>query len=209
MAFFDDMTRKLSQATQATAQKAKELADISRLNALISEEEKKITNSYYRIGKLFVALHGSDFEDDFEPFISSIRDSEQKIIDARGQIQEIKGVTKCEKCGAPVALNMAFCSSCGSPMPKETDNPDANLIKCISCGHMISKDMRFCTSCGKPMAEILKYYEPNNPREDTNPPAETASAEAEEVPQSLTCPGCGSEIDDEMIFCTGCGIKLK
>mgnify|MGYP002508334285 CR=1 FL=1 len=28
-----------------------------------------------------------------------------------------KGVSVCEKCGAEVAVNSAFCSACGAPMP--------------------------------------------------------------------------------------------
>ena len=215
MAFFDDMGKKLSQATQATAKKAKDLADISRLNGVISDEERIITNSYYQIGKLYVSLHGDNYEDDFETLVSTIKDSEQKIIEARSKIQEIKGVTKCEKCGAEVAMNMAFCSSCGSPMPKNPTTAGENLIKCTGCQQMVSKDMRFCTSCGKPMAEILKYYAPQQNDADTKPEEAEATIEAmepketQEAPKQTTCPGCGNEINDEMVFCTGCGIKLK
>lgn len=204
MAFFDDIGKKLSQATQATAQKAKDIADVSRINGAISDEEKKITNNYYQIGKLYVAMHSSDYEADFGGFISSIKDSERKITEYRSQIQEIKGITKCEKCGAEVAMTMAFCSSCGSPMPKNASNQWGNLIKCTGCGQQISKDVRFCTSCGKPMAEIMQYYAPAQAE-----PAEQQAPVAETLAQSQICPGCGAAVTDEMLFCTECGIKLK
>lgn len=204
MAFFDDIGKKLSQATQATAQKAKELADVSRINGAISDEEKKINNNYYQIGKLYVAMHSDDHEADFAGFISSVKESERKITEYRSQIQEIKGVTRCEKCGAEVAMNMAFCSSCGSPIPKNSSNQGGNLIKCIGCGQEISKDLRFCTSCGKPMAEIMKYYAPAQAETDAQQAPDDKSSS-----QAQLCPGCGTAITDEMLFCTDCGIKLK
>ncbi len=207
MSFFDDIGKKLSHATQATAQKAKDIADVSRLSSAISEEERKVTNNYYQIGKLYVAMHPEDHEADFAGLICSIKESERKIADYRNQIQEIKGVTRCEKCGSEVAMNMAFCSSCGASMPKNASNQGSALIKCTGCGHMISKDVRFCTSCGKPMTEIMQYYAPQEAPQDA-PEAPSAPTQ-EAAPQAMTCSGCGNAINDEMLFCTGCGIKLK
>ena len=57
MAFFDNLSKKVSEAGQKTIQKTKELADTSRLNAMIADEEKAINNAYYQIGKLYVSLH--------------------------------------------------------------------------------------------------------------------------------------------------------
>ena len=44
MAFFDELSKKVTEASQKTIAKTKELADTSRLNSMISEEEKVITN---------------------------------------------------------------------------------------------------------------------------------------------------------------------
>lgn len=197
MAFFDDLGKKLSQAGQTAVQKTKEMTDIARINGLISDEEKKVNNNYYQIGKLYVAMHQSDFESDFGGMISTIRESEAKIRDYKQQIQDIKGVVRCEKCGAEVASNIAFCSSCGSPMPKKAQQPSnsANFIKCIGCGAMVDKNMRFCTSCGKPTMDITQTSE-------TTPVAHTV------VETIKKCPKCGVEVDKELAFCTECGTKI-
>ena len=42
MSFFDDLGKKVSRATQTVTQKGKELAEITKLNFSVSEEEKKI-----------------------------------------------------------------------------------------------------------------------------------------------------------------------
>lgn len=117
MAFFDDLGKKLSQAGQSAVQKTREMADIAKLNSAISDEEKRIDNGYLEIGKLYVSLHDAEHEADFDGLIAAIHESEGKIKDYQQQIKDIKGVVKCEKCGAEVSNNAAFCSSCGAPMP--------------------------------------------------------------------------------------------
>lgn len=200
MAFFGDLGKKLSQAGQTAVQKTKEMTDIARINGMISDEEKKVNNNYYQIGKLYVAMHQNDFEDDFAGMITAIRESETKIRDYKQQIQDIKGVVRCEKCGAEVANDVAFCSSCGDPMPKQNaPTNNANLIKCIGCGAMVDKNMRFCTSCGKPRADIV------NPTSDIQT---VTNGDSEEI-TSNKCPNCGVAIADNLAFCTECGTKLN
>lgn len=194
MAFFDDISKKLSQTGQGMVQKTKEMADVAKLNSAITDEEGKINNNYYLIGKLYVSMHMSDCEDDFKGMISDIQVSESKIAEYRQQIKTIKGVVKCEKCGAEVANNIAFCSACGNPMPhKEIVNTD-DKIKCESCGSFVNKGMRFCTACGKPMQIAMTV-------EST---VETPSAD-----QPKTCPNCGVQIEKDAIFCAECGTKIQ
>lgn len=114
MAFFDNIGKKASEATAKAIQKAQELSEISRVNALISAEEKKMNETYYQIGKLYVSLHGSDCDENFSGMVSAVLECDQKISEYRKQIQNIKGVQRCEKCGAEVARGVAFCSSCGA-----------------------------------------------------------------------------------------------
>lgn len=195
MAFFDDLGKKISQAGQTAVQKTKEMTEIARINGLISDEEKKMTNNYYQIGKLYVAMHQHDFESDFAGMIAAISESETKIRDYKQQIQDIKGVICCEKCGAEVAKGIAFCSSCGAAMPK-VETVDVSLHnKCDSCGALVEKGMRFCTSCGKPMSA----------------PVVTPSIQADvpsEPSDKRTCSNCGATLDADVAFCTECGTKI-
>jgi Zn finger protein HypA/HybF involved in hydrogenase expression len=117
MAFFDDLSKKISQAGQSAVQKGKEVADLAKLNSLVSDEKKRINENYLQIGKIYVELHDSSHGADFDNLINAIHESESKIKEYQQQIKDIKGVVKCEKCGAEVASNAAFCSSCGAPMP--------------------------------------------------------------------------------------------
>lgn len=195
MAFFDNLSKKASETTAKAMQKAQELSEISRVNSLISEEEKKMNATYYQIGKLYVSVHGSDGEENFSGMVAAVLEGEQKINDYRKQIQNIKGVQRCEKCGAEVARGVAFCSSCGTPMPKvENPLPDDD-IRCENCGTMVKRSMRFCTSCGKPM--VLSKVQ------------DAVSMDvSEEQTEKRVCPSCGTEIESDIAFCTECGAKL-
>lgn len=192
MSFFDNLGKKASETTAKAVQKAQELAEISRINSLISDEEKKINTTYYQIGKLYVSVHGGDGETDFTGMVSTVLEGEQKINEYRRQIQDIKGVQRCEKCGAEVARGSAFCSSCGAPMPKAEEPVSDDAIRCENCGTMVKRGMRFCTSCGKPLSL---------PEMPVVSPVEEKSGEK-------TCPSCGAQIEGDTAFCTECGAKL-
>lgn len=195
MAFFDNLGKKASEATAKAMQKVQEVSEISRVNSLISEEEKKINATYYQIGKLYVSVHGSDGEENFSGMVAAVLEGEQKINDYCKQIQNIKGVQRCEKCGAEVARGVAFCSSCGAPMPKVENSLPDDVARCENCGTMVKRGMRFCTSCGKPMALPAAQ--------------DTPHLNASEEPSTKkVCPSCGAEIEGDIAFCTECGTKL-
>ncbi len=194
MAFLDKLSKTVTEASQKTIAKTKELADTSRLNSMISEEEKVITNQYFQIGKLYVSIHKDDFEDDFARMIGSIAEAEAKIKDYKKQIQDIKGIQRCEKCGAEVPSDAAFCSSCGATMPKIQALVSDDYVKCENCGTEVKKGMRFCTSCGKPM-EVVAV-------------APVVTETEIETAQEKICPNCGAKADDGLAFCTECGTKL-
>ena len=145
---FNDLGKKISQAGQTAVQKTKDITDIARINGMIAEEEKQMDNNYYQIGKLYVALHKNDFEIDFEEMITAVFISQAKIEEYRKQIGDIKGVIWCEKCGAEISSNAAFCSACGAPALNKEEKDGAKLNKCSNCGAEIAEKKSFCTACG-------------------------------------------------------------
>lgn len=195
MAFFESLGKKASEATAKAIQKAQDLSETTKLNALISDAEKKVNDTYCQVGKLYVSLHGGDGDEAFAGMIASISEAEQKISAYRMQIQDIKGVQRCEKCGAEVARGVAFCSACGAPMPKMETIAADDYTKCENCGTMVSRGMRFCTSCGKPLAAATVS-------EVTEPMADEDNAD------DRICLNCGAKIENDTAFCTACGTKI-
>lgn len=193
MAFFDNLGKRVTEVGQKTIQITKDFSDTSRLSSLIADEEKKINNHYFQIGKLYAGKHRTDCEEEFAGMVSAIAESEARITDLQKQIQDIKGVQHCEKCGAEVTKGAAFCSSCGASMPKEEAALTEDSVRCKSCGAAVKKGMRFCTTCGKLMEQAEK--------------AETMAEEKQAV-QGKICPNCGARVADDSVFCTECGTRV-
>lgn len=208
MALFDTFSKKASEAGQTAIQKAKELSETARLNGLITDEEKSINNTYFQIGKLYATIHRNNPEPDFSGMINSVAEAESRIRDYKKQIQDIKGIQRCENCGAEVPRGAAFCSACGAVMPKiESVIPD-DSVKCSNCGNIVKKGMRFCTSCGKPMETDSSTTSILVTEQEVAEPTlgEPEGVEAKVVER--VCPSCGTKIVDDSAFCTECGTKL-
>lgn len=200
MGIFDNLGRKVTDAGQKTIQRTKEMTDIARLNALIAQNEDKINNTYYQIGKLYVAVHGKEGEKDFIGMVESIAVFEQENRNYKKQIQEIKGVRRCPTCGAEVSQGVAFCSSCGNPMPMAQEQGNLlDYVKCQSCGASVKKGMRFCTSCGKPMTQTVVLEETSE--------VQWVPSETEEL-KIRRCPKCNAEQPSDAVFCAECGMKI-
>lgn len=153
MAFFDDISKKITDVTSNAAQKTREMSEISKLNSAVNEEEAKINNAYLQIGRLYCANHSEDYEDSFGVFVNAVKESEKKIIDMKAQIREIKGIATCTKCGQDIPNNVAFCSFCGTPAPAPKVTVDPNSVFCPGCRAAVPKGMRFCTNCGYRMPD--------------------------------------------------------
>ena len=90
MAFFKDLGKKIGTAAEAAADKAKEVADVSRLNSKISGEEKLINASFLEIGKTIFELHKDDPQSPVADLIAKITTSQKTIEDLKQQIEEVK-----------------------------------------------------------------------------------------------------------------------
>lgn len=195
MGLLDGIGKKVSDAGQKTLQKTRELSDTARINGLIAEEEKKLDHTYYQIGKLYVSLYGKNCIEEFSGMVCAVEESEQKIMEYQKQIQNIKGIQRCEKCGAEITKGVLFCSACGTPVPRVPEAyPMEDYIKCEKCGAMINSEMRFCTVCGTPVIKNM----PNALEEQQ----EGGAAEGK------ICPNCGAALAGDSLFCMECGTKL-
>jgi len=186
MAFFDKLGEKISKSGQDAAQKAKNLAETVKLKGYVSDEEKRITNTHFVIGKLYYESFAESPDPIFTQHIADINDAKAKIQKYTEQIKQIKGVTSCEKCNAEVLYTAPFCSSCGNKMPAPPQ-PEGNI--CVKCHAHLAENQVFCTGCGT--------------RVEKSP-----SIEAYAPPVLPKCSNCGYDIGDDVLFCLNCGTKV-
>lgn len=153
MAFFDDLTSRITKAGNTAVQKTQEAAEVARLNSQISNEEKRIHNLYTTLGTLYFQKYGTNPDSEFESTCKEIIQAQENISMLRNQILEVRSQVICPSCGSPVEKGTAFCSYCGSRIvpatPQNNWNEEVVTIKQCSCGATLTPNQKFCAKCGQ------------------------------------------------------------
>lgn len=95
MSFLNNLGQKISDVSQTTIKKTKDLADTAKLNLNISEEERKIDTAYEQIGKWYVEKHREDAEEDVKTWLDAIAVSEARIKECRESIHQ--PILRCKR----------------------------------------------------------------------------------------------------------------
>lgn len=156
MGFFDNIGKGLSDFSQATIQKGKDVANVAKYNRMIAEEEKAISGLFEALGKQYFELHPQDPEEVFKELIGQIVQSRQNIESYTEMIKELQGITKCAQCGSDVPNGALFCPDCGMRIVKKSEEETAEgevpgkpkKLFCTNCGAVISPGYKFCAACG-------------------------------------------------------------
>ena len=94
MGFFDDLGKKLSDASQDVMQKGKEMADTAKFNAQIHDEEKKISAVYSKIGKKYFEDFKNAPAEGFKEFVDEIHAAQAKIAEIQEKLNALKNEGK-------------------------------------------------------------------------------------------------------------------
>ena len=146
MAFFDDLSRKVSRGT-------KNLADSTRLNALIADSKKQIEGLYRSLGSAYYEAHRDDPAAEQPELIAELNRLYESMAQAQDALRQLRGLSKCPNCGAELPQNTLFCSSCGArqPQPEQPAAPAAGV--CPNCGAPNQTGSRFCATCGAALSD--------------------------------------------------------
>ena len=169
MAFFENLGDQISAFGKKSYGKAKDLSESARLSAMVSEEERTVSDIYYQIGKLYASNHKADYEACFAELFARLAKSEDNIQRYKQQIMDLRGVQRCDRCGTEVPKGSQFCSACGAPFKPFVP---AGCTLCPKCGAAVKNGMNFCTACGHPMNAPAEHNEiPTPPAPKPEPAA--------------------------------------
>lgn len=119
MAFFEDLGKKLTKVGEAAAEKTKEVAEFTKLNAKMLDVQNKLDKAYIQMAKRYLELHPANEEEEMKTVVEAVYAMEDQLNDLRGQLQNLKGTAKCHVCGFQCPAEAAFCSKCGTELKKE------------------------------------------------------------------------------------------
>ena len=150
MTFFEQLGKRLTDAGQNVAQQTQNLADVTRFNNAISEKNKKISQLFLAMGQSYYERHKDDNTAEEPERIAEINALYAELFENREKIKKIKGVVKCENCGADVPLSASFCNACGTKVNsvETTKKSTKEGQLCPACHAVVEKDNLFCNHCG-------------------------------------------------------------
>ena len=90
MGFFDELGKKISDASQDVMQKGKEMADTAKFNSMIHDEEKKITAVYSKIGKKYFEDFKNAPAEGFKELVDEIYAAQAKIAEIQEKLKALK-----------------------------------------------------------------------------------------------------------------------
>lgn len=114
MGFFDDVKDTVVNTGRGVGNKAKELAEVTKLKNAIAAQERKIREQYETIGKLYVENYGQQPEAMFQDAITAIHSAKAVIVQKQEELNELRSVKICPACGAALEEESAFCNKCGA-----------------------------------------------------------------------------------------------
>ncbi len=144
MAFFEKIGGAITSGVGATANKAKDITDQSKLSSEINSKKKELKDIYTNIGKLYV--NGAD-----EAQLMELKNNAlelTKVIDAlEEKYNDAKGLKKCEICGEVIDNASVFCAHCGGKQ-------STRVNKCVKCRTVLAEGVAFCHHCGTKQPDL-------------------------------------------------------
>lgn len=123
MAFFDDLSKKARDVASVASEKARNAAELAKINVAIAGEEREIDKNYRTIGEWFVTEYQGETPEAIKNLVDAVAASKQKIAEMeaskpkKDEVEEATPVSpmkKCPICGAE--SDSKFCPQCGAPM---------------------------------------------------------------------------------------------
>ena len=90
MGFFDELGRKISDASQDMMQKGKDFAATTKLNSQIHDEERKISAVYTKIGKKYFEEFHQAAGAGYQDLVDEIHASQAKISEYQDKLNALK-----------------------------------------------------------------------------------------------------------------------
>lgn len=108
----------ITETGKTVGEKTKQVSSVAKFNAKIISSEHSISDNYAILGKYYYDTYKDNPADEVAETVNSITASLEAIADMKSQILAIKGMVKCQDCGAECPFEDTFCGKCGAKLEK-------------------------------------------------------------------------------------------
>lgn len=106
MAFLDKVGETLAAKSRDVADKAKEMAEVNRLNGQIHTQKNKAEKIYAEIGKVVYEKREDWGQLDISGRTEELDSIQAEIQRLKEEILRVKGMRECVNCGTEVSLSL-------------------------------------------------------------------------------------------------------
>jgi len=176
-----DLKDTLLRFTKGVSKTSGEILKSTKLSLALASEEDKLKQLYMEIGKKVheIYQYGGTLGKFFDEKYAEIQQTETAIFELKNQMNMIKGVKSCTKCGASIERTAEFCPKCGYRLDTAAGSSHAER-------QYISADERLYT----PAPE--------------QPPATEQPSKPPEI-NIVICRNCQAKNEPGSKFCLTCG----
>lgn len=133
--------------------------EVVRLKGMVKSEADVVIDVFYELGVAYYEKYAGNTDTEFSAIVERIDSSIGKIDMLCEQIRLIKGIVKCNNCGADMKQSSSFCTKCGAKAKNEAvvvvakeDTPAVSApvlpVVCSNCGASLKAEAAFCKYCG-------------------------------------------------------------
>ena len=90
MAFFDELSKKLSGVSRVAVRKAKEVTDIGSLKLQIADENRKLSKIYENLGREYYDRFQDEAAEELSGLVKQIKDSTDKVAALQDEISRVE-----------------------------------------------------------------------------------------------------------------------
>ena len=134
---------------------------------------------------------------------------------AAPQFQSVPAGKVCPKCGTPAAPDAAFCNECGTSLLESAPVVEPPVQEQPVQEPTVREQPEYSFDPGLQQPEFAEAGSPSEPvQREAEPEPEPAPFEAEPAPEpkpaaaARVCPNCGTQLEEDAVFCSECGTRV-
>jgi len=181
MAFFEDLSRTISDKGKEAALKAKEAAEALQIKAQIASEKGKLKELYGAVGVLYFKKHRDEEDNEFGDLFREIDNVLANVTVMEEKLQGLEGANVCPNCKKVMKKDAKFCCYCGTLLKTETEE-EAEEEDVWEDGEL-EEETKDCKPAEDPDAET-KAEGSDAEDSDTETKAESSDTEAKNAPSA-------------------------
>lgn len=108
----------ITETGKTVGEKTKQVSSVAKYNAKIIASEHSISDNYTILGKYYYDTYKDNPAEEMAETVNSITASLETIADMKSQLLAIRGMVKCQDCGAECPFDDTFCGKCGAKLEK-------------------------------------------------------------------------------------------